>query len=125
METALAEGRSVDVEVRGKWLPGSIVSIDPDKRNVRVEYATSTGTKTKVVALPNGRGTMRLKRGSTFRGDGVTGKRFPRSQKTHICNHCGERKNAKAFPTDGLDWRLGECRDCRDARTPSGLRRIA
>ena len=52
-------------------------------------------------------------------GDAPKGKnRFSGEAKTHTCTgKCGERKNAKSFPTiTGKDQRVSECRSCRDAR---------
>ena len=120
--TVAVAGRPVDVFRHGAWLPGAIVGIDATHRTARVEYETPGGAvKSCTVRLPSGNGTMRLKRGSTFDGTAYTGQRFPRTAKTHKCIHCEQTKTARSFPTDGPDWRLGECRECRDSRTASGL----
>ena len=118
----MVEDRPVDVLKHGKWLPGAIVGIDASHGTVRVRYQSPNGSERECnVDLPNGNGTMRLKRGSTYDGTAYTGKRFPRDAKTHKCVRCGDVKVARAFPTDGPDYRLGECRDCRDSRTASGI----
>jgi hypothetical protein len=52
-----------------------------------------------------------------------TGGRFLRSAKTHTCSRCTVRQPSSHFPTvTGTDQRLGECRGCRDDRTPSGIK---
>jgi hypothetical protein len=119
-ETAIVE-RPVKVRKNGNWLPGAIVSMDAGKGRVRIRYTSANGKVKEFTTDPRGNEDVILTRGSTLDGSGVTGKRFPRTQKTHVCSTCEVRKDARSFPTDGPDSRLGECRECRDGRTLSGL----
>ena len=115
-------GRPVEIYRNGSWLPGAIIEINPQTMRARVRYTTKAGNERfTTVTDPDGDGTMVLTRGSTVTGTAVTGKRFPRDAKNHVCASCRRRLPGRKFPTDGPEHRLGECRRCRDERTPSGM----